>query len=248
MIFIQPEGLRVLSRERGLGWDTRAAEQPAKTGKSEQQGENEAQGADRGRRRKDRDRGRSQLLKAEHKNSCLAGRVRSLQSIHLALRFPPVWGVPHYPNSLRAALTRMSPPTTICLFTRLSHEHENSWMFIPNEYHSSARQICIDWLAILLTVCTQTCPTSSVLGVAINAVYWTQNHQLLKMLQTLSAFAFLRSTTCLSGPGMVSDAVFSQYQKVGHAWDHLCNKKFSLKHCAASTTSPWDMKETEAVG
>lgn len=36
--------------------------------------------------------------------------------------------------------------------------------------------------------------------------------------------------------------------KVGHACDSLCNKKFSLKHCAASTTSPWDMRETEAVG
>lgn len=35
----QPEGVRVLSRERGLGWDTRAAEQPAKTGEGEQQGE-----------------------------------------------------------------------------------------------------------------------------------------------------------------------------------------------------------------
>lgn len=61
----QPEGLRVLSRERGSGWDTRAAEQPVKRGEGEQQRENEAQGADRGRRRKDR--ARSQLLKAEHK-------------------------------------------------------------------------------------------------------------------------------------------------------------------------------------
>lgn len=47
---------------------------------------------------------------------------------------------------------------------------------------------------------------------------------------------------------MVNDDVFSQYQKVGHACDCLCNKKSSQKHYAESTTSPWDTKETEAVG
>lgn len=117
-----------------------------KTGEGEQQGENEAQRAGRGRRRKGKtDRGRSQLLRLRTRSSCLEGRVISLQGIHLALRLPPVWGLPHNPNSLSAVLTRMSPPATLRLFTRLSHEHENSRMFIPDEHHSSARQIMY-WL------------------------------------------------------------------------------------------------------
>lgn len=136
------------------------------------------------------DRGRSQLLRLRTMSSCLEGRAISLQGIHLALRLPPVWGLPHYPNSLM----RCSPECRPLLPLVYSPDSVMNTRILeclsPMNTTQVFDKLCIDWLTILLTGSTQTCPTGSVLGVAIGAAYRTQHHQLLKNAANSFCFCF----------------------------------------------------------
>lgn len=186
MIVISAWGSQGPFWRKGSGWDTRAAEQPVKTGEDEWQGENEAQSACRGRRRKDKDRGRSQLLMLRTRSSCLAGKVRSLTAGHL----------------LSSEVTSCVGHTLLPQFSQCG-AHQNVAPCYPSFIHQTQA-----WTREYLNVYPRWTPlkcltnmywlinnsphsfhpdmsTGSVLGVAINAAYWTQNHQLLKMLQTL---------------------------------------------------------------